>query len=148
MTTTRSNGILRKKKPFKVVICLVTLVVFLFNTVFYDLAWAVGTPSELPGGGFDRAGGSHPDILYVYSFALPDPGYVDRLRIKTDFDLMVREYTFLKYLCAPEPVTTVDYRNLIRKLSQEERVLERGISAPDHRYFLPFKKRSVACGAV
>ena len=38
MITARSNGIIIKRKPFKVLVCLVTLWSFLFNTVSYDLA--------------------------------------------------------------------------------------------------------------
>ena len=56
MITARSNGYKSFTKPFKVLVCLVTLTAFLFNTVSYDFAWAAGTPSELPGGGSDRAG--------------------------------------------------------------------------------------------
>jgi hypothetical protein len=48
-------------------------VAFLFNTVYFDVAWAVGTPSALTGRGTDRAGGPglfkelHPD-----TFTLPE----------------------------------------------------------------------------
>ena len=56
MITARSNKVLIQKKPFKVIVCAVTLMAFLFNIVSYDLAWATGTPSELPGSGSDRAG--------------------------------------------------------------------------------------------
>ena len=31
--------------PFRVLVCLATLVAFLFNTVCFDLAWAVGSPA-------------------------------------------------------------------------------------------------------
>lgn len=72
--TARSNGNLRNKKPFKVLVCLVTLVAFLFNTTYFDVAWAVGTPSELPGGGPDRAGS--PGFIFKElnpdTFSLPE----------------------------------------------------------------------------
>lgn len=84
MITARSNGSFGiKNKPFKVIICLVTLMAFLFNTVSYDLAWAARTPSELPGGGSDRAGS--PDSpgfiikeLRVDTFTLPE--YLGRIK--------------------------------------------------------------------
>ncbi|MDP2929304.1 MAG: hypothetical protein Q8O01_04490 [Candidatus Omnitrophota bacterium] len=106
MITARSNGILIKKKPFsaksgsamsclelgkggKVLVCLVTLMAFLFNMVSYDLAllrplgfvgqaWAVGASSGLPGGGSDRASGSSSfKEVRVETFALPEYlGYV------------------------------------------------------------------------
>ena len=71
------------RRPFKVVVCTITLVAFLFNTVAYDLgllrhigfagqAWAVVTPSAPTSVGAD-GGGSAGDIriLNPNTFALP-----------------------------------------------------------------------------
>ena len=58
MITARSNGGLRITKPFKVLVSLVTSTAFLFNTVYFDVAWAVGNTAGLPGGGSYRAGSS------------------------------------------------------------------------------------------
>ena len=89
-TTVRSNGSLINKRPFKVLVCLVTLAAFLFNTVSYDLvllrplsfveqAWAVGKPSGFPDGGSARAGGLRPSKgLRVGSFTLPE--YLGRIK--------------------------------------------------------------------
>ena len=71
--TARSNVALLKYKPFKVLVCLVTLVAFLCNTVLFDSAWAVGTPSTLTGRGVDGAGGSGSlKELNIDTFALPE----------------------------------------------------------------------------
>ena len=71
--TARSNEILITKKPFKVLVCLVTLVAFLCNTVLLDVTWAVGIPSALPGRGADGAGGSGLfKELHVDTFTLPE----------------------------------------------------------------------------
>ncbi|MDO8536520.1 MAG: radical SAM protein [Candidatus Omnitrophota bacterium] len=56
--TARSSGALTIKKPLKVLVCIVTLMAFLSNTVLFDAAWAVGSPSTFTGRGVDRAGGS------------------------------------------------------------------------------------------
>ena len=90
MITARSNGYLRKKKPFKVLVCLVTLVAFLFSTISFDVAWAVGTPSGSPGGGSDRAGG--PGVvkgLNVDTFTIPE--YLGQIRdsFKSNSDKVV-----------------------------------------------------------
>ncbi len=69
MITARSNDSI---KPLKVLVCLVTLVAFLFNTISYDFAWAAGTPSGLPGGSSDRAGGSGFKQLSPDTFTLPE----------------------------------------------------------------------------
>jgi len=71
--TARSNRALVKYKPFKVLVCLVTLVAFLCNTVLFDSAWAVGTPSTLTGRGVDGAGGSGSlKELNIDTFTLPE----------------------------------------------------------------------------
>ncbi|MFA6141711.1 MAG: hypothetical protein WC738_00250, partial [Candidatus Omnitrophota bacterium] len=74
MSDARSNSyaIISHNRPFKVVVCIVTLVAFLFNIVSYDLAWAAGTPSELTSVGSDRAGipGAFKELNPV-TFALP-----------------------------------------------------------------------------
>ncbi len=51
----RSVGILYKR-PFKVLVCLVTLWSFLFSTISCDLAWAARTPLEPTAVGSNRAG--------------------------------------------------------------------------------------------
>ncbi|MCX5677834.1 MAG: hypothetical protein NTY76_01870 [Candidatus Omnitrophica bacterium] len=72
MITIGSNGSLKKKKPFKALICIVTLAAFLFNTVSYDAAWAVGTPSELSDNGSNKAGGQgFTKDINVTNFTLP-----------------------------------------------------------------------------
>ncbi|MDD5135743.1 MAG: AarF/UbiB family protein, partial [Candidatus Omnitrophica bacterium] len=57
MLDARSDSYVRliSRKPFKVVVSLITVVAFLFNTVSYDIAWAGRTPSELTSVGSDRA---------------------------------------------------------------------------------------------
>ena len=50
-TTAGSSRILKKNKPFRVIVCLITLAAFFVSTISYDLAWAVGTLSGSPGGG-------------------------------------------------------------------------------------------------
>ncbi|MDP3789841.1 MAG: hypothetical protein Q8R48_05505, partial [Candidatus Omnitrophota bacterium] len=63
---------INRKKPFKVMVCAVTLLAFLFNIISYDLAWAVRTPSELTHVGPDRA--DSPGFvkeLSIDSFKLP-----------------------------------------------------------------------------
>ncbi|KJJ84488.1 conserved hypothetical protein, membrane [Candidatus Omnitrophus magneticus] len=78
-TTARSSGALISRKPFKVLVCLVTLVAFLFNTISYDVVWAVGTPSALTGRGADRADG--PEFikeLHINTFTLPE--YLGRVK--------------------------------------------------------------------
>lgn len=55
--TVRSNGCQRKREPFKVTVCLVTLVAFLCSMVFADITWAVESSAGFPDGGLDRAGG-------------------------------------------------------------------------------------------
>ena len=71
--TSRSNGTLLNKKPFKGLVCLVTLMAFLCNMALVDTTWAVGTPSALPGRGADRAGGSGSlKELHVDTFTLPE----------------------------------------------------------------------------
>lgn len=78
-TTARSSGTLISRKPFKVLVCLVTLAAFLFNTISYDVVWAVGMPSALTGRGSDRAGGSGIlKELHVDTFTLP--GYLGRIK--------------------------------------------------------------------
>ncbi|MDD5174697.1 MAG: hypothetical protein PHV48_07755, partial [Candidatus Omnitrophica bacterium] len=59
MSDARSNScaIIGHNRPFKVAVCAVTLVAFLFNVVSYDLAWAARTPSELTSVSPDRAVG-------------------------------------------------------------------------------------------
>jgi len=47
MAATGSYEILIKRRPFKALVCLVTLVTFLFNTVSLDLAWALEASSRL-----------------------------------------------------------------------------------------------------
>ena len=86
MTVARSNSNFGIKRPFKVLVCLVTLWSFLFNTVSYDLvlqAWAARTPLEPTGVGSNRAGG--PDSpgaiikeLSVGTFSLP--GYLGYIK--------------------------------------------------------------------
>ncbi|MFA6321208.1 MAG: hypothetical protein WCY36_05050, partial [Candidatus Omnitrophota bacterium] len=79
MITARSNGVLVKRKPFKVLVCLVTLVAFLCNTLLLDSAWAVGTSLELPGGGPNRTNGSGViKELNVDTFKLPE--YLGQIR--------------------------------------------------------------------
>ena len=78
----RSNSYigLLQKKPFKALVCLVTLVAFLFNMVSYDLAWAARTPSELTGVCSDRAGspGLITKELHPDTFVLPE--YLGRVK--------------------------------------------------------------------
>ena len=59
MSDARSDSYIRfnQRKPFKVVVCAITLVAFFVNTFAYDIAWAGGTPSELTSVGSDRATG-------------------------------------------------------------------------------------------
>ena len=79
MTVARSNSNFGIKRPFKVLVCLVTLWSFLFNTVSFDLAWAARAPLELSGDGSNRAGG--PGVvkeLRVDTFTLPE--YLGRIK--------------------------------------------------------------------
>ena len=115
MITARSNGIPRIKKPFKVLVCLVTLVAFLCNTIFFDVAWAVGTPSVLPGGGTDRAGG--PGVvkdLNVDTFTIPE--YLGQVRdsFKASSDKVVihiQDAHCNKHLCAYTSRSSISITN-------------------------------------
>lgn len=67
----RNIGIL-KNRPFKVIVCAVTLAAFFVNIFSYDLAWAARTPLESTGVGSNRAGS--PGVvkeLKAETFALP-----------------------------------------------------------------------------
>ncbi|MDD5496688.1 MAG: hypothetical protein PHP46_06280, partial [Candidatus Omnitrophica bacterium] len=61
------------KRPLKVMISIITLVAFLFNTVSYDLAWAARAPLELTSVGSIGPGGSgiHKE-LRAETFTLPE----------------------------------------------------------------------------
>lgn len=67
------NSILLRDSLFIKVIALITLIAFISTNVFQDVAWAVGTPSELTRVGADRADG--PGLLKelnVQTFKLPE----------------------------------------------------------------------------
>lgn len=71
--TARYNNTLRKNRTFKILVCLITLITFSFNTVCFNATLAVGTPSELPGNNPDKTDSS--DLfkeLHVDTFTLPE----------------------------------------------------------------------------
>ncbi|MCX5679107.1 MAG: hypothetical protein NTZ95_00270, partial [Candidatus Omnitrophica bacterium] len=76
MSDARFDSYIRinQRKPFKVVVCAITLVAFFVNTFAYDFAWAgESAPSELTSVGSDRATG--PGFLRELdpaTFKLPD----------------------------------------------------------------------------
>ena len=66
----------REKQPvpflFRRTVALITLIAFITTSLPVDMARAAGTPSELPGGGSDRAGGAGVlKELRVDTFSLP-----------------------------------------------------------------------------
>ena len=115
MTTARSNGALINKKPFKVLVCLVTLVAFLCNTVLFDSAWAVGTPSGLPGSSPDRAGGSGLfKELHVDTFTLPEYlGHInDQYKSdKSDKTIIHIQDAHCNYACQQKIAEIIEYIN-------------------------------------
>ncbi|MFA5143730.1 MAG: twin-arginine translocation signal domain-containing protein [Candidatus Omnitrophota bacterium] len=114
MITARSNGILRNRKPFKVLVCLVTLVAFLVNTVSFDVAWAIGTPSGLPGGGSDRADGpGFVKGLNVDTFTLPEYlGLVrDSFKAKSDKVVIHIQDAHCNYAAQKKIAEIIEYLN-------------------------------------
>ncbi len=79
MINASSNSNRRLKRPFKVLVSIVTLWSFLFSLVSYDLTWAARTPLEPTGVGSNRAGSlSVVKDLNVDTFAIPE--YLGQVR--------------------------------------------------------------------